>query len=121
MLLTALIRFAIPCIIMSGIAFMLHYQGHPRLEVKSTFIVGLIISCVVGASVIYEITSWSLLRQSLVHLGVMTCTVLPLLFLSSWFPLNNLGDYLKVLGLFALCGVLFWSVGYVVGKFFTQG
>lgn len=100
---------------------MLYYQGHPSLEVKSTFIVGLIINCIAGASVIYEIATWSLLRQLLVHFGVMTCTVLPLLFLSCCFQANNLEDYLKVLSLFALCGVLFWGVGYVVRKLFFQG
>lgn len=101
---------------MTGIAAVMHRQGMDFFQVKSTFITGLIMTAVASASVIYEISHWSLKKQSLLHFLLMLITVLPCLLLSGWFPLSSAGDYAKVFGIFLLTGLMLWSIAYFIFK-----
>lgn len=112
--LKALIRGAIPFVIMTGISLIMNYQRMDAFQVKSTFMAGLIITAVAAASVIYDIDNWSLKKQSLVHLLAMAATVLPCLLLSGWFPLKTISDYLKVLGIFLFGGMVLWGAAYFI-------
>ena len=49
------IRGIIPFVIMSGISLIMVYQKLNSFQIKSTFLVGIIITLVSAASVIYEI------------------------------------------------------------------
>ena len=93
---------------------MMKYQGIDFVQVKSTFLVGIIVAIVAAASVIYEIEKWSLIKQSVVHFIVMLLTIFPCLLLSGWFELNNFIDYLKVFGCFLLFGLVGWCTGYFI-------
>ena len=48
------IRGIIPFVIMTTLSIIMNYQGIDAFQVRSTFIVGLIITIVAAASVIYE-------------------------------------------------------------------
>lgn len=77
-------------------------------------------AAVAGFSVIYDIEPWSLLKQSVVHLGCMTVTVLPCLLLSGWFTIDGPRDVLVLLGYFVATGAMIWTIGYLVfGKLFS--
>ncbi len=67
-----------------------------------------------GFSVVHDIESWSVLKQSLVHTGAMTAIVLPCLLLSGWFTIDGPLDVLIILGCFVVTGVVIWSAGYLV-------
>ncbi|HFI0273198.1 TPA: DUF3021 family protein [Streptococcus suis] len=108
----AIIRGIIPFIIMTSISIMMYYQGTDTFQVKSTFLVGIIVTLVAGASVMYEIESWSLIKQSVVHFVTMLVTIFPCLLFSGWFILNNISDYIKVFGIFLFTGVVLWSIAY---------
>ena len=110
----AIIRGIIPFIIMTAISLMMKYQGVDVFQVKSTFLVGIIVTSVAAASVIYEIENWSLLKQSVVHFVIMLVTVFPCLLVSGWFKLNNILDYIKVFGIFLFAGVVLWSIAYFI-------
>ena len=110
MLRSAVFRGGIPLIIMSGISFFLAQEGKQPAQVRGTFITGLIITTVAAASVIYDIKSWSLRKQLLAHFLLMVFTVLPLLYVSGWFPLQSGLDYLFVFGIFSLVGLVLVSV-----------
>lgn len=110
----AFIRGIIPFGIMTVISIIMHYQKIDSFQVRSTFLVGLIITSVAASSVIYEVENWSLFKQSGIHFLIMLLTVLPVLLISGWFPLNTVLDYLKVVGLFLITGVVMWIVSYVV-------
>lgn len=110
----AIIRGIIPFIIMTAISIMMKYQGIDAFQVKSTFLVGIIVTSVAAASVIYEIESWSLLKQSGVHFAIMLVTIFPCLLVSGWFKLNNILDYIKVFGIFLFIGVILWSIAYFI-------
>ena len=117
----AIIRGIIPFIIMTAISLMMKYQGVDVFQVKSTFLVGIIVTSVAAASVIYEIENWSLLKQTVVHFVIMLVTVFPCLLVSGWFKLNNILDYIKVFGIFLFAGVVLWSIAYFIfGKIFAK-
>lgn len=114
MLKKTLIRGIIPFLIMSLISLIMKMQNMDPFQVKSTFIVGIIASVVSATFSIYEIESWSLLKQSIAHFFVMLFTVFPCLLLSGWFNLEVPLDYLKVFGIFILFGIVGWNLGYFI-------
>lgn len=110
----AFLRGIIPFAIMSLISFMLKFQQKDPYQVKSTFIVGIIIAVVCATSVIYDNEKWSLKKQSIIHFLIMLVTVLPCLYFSGWFPLNSTSDYLKVFSYFIICGLILWTIFYLL-------
>ena len=67
-----------------------------------------------AASVLYDIEKWTLLRQTVLHFAVMLGTVLPLLFVSGWFPTRTVPDYLAIVATFLLVGLLLWTAAFLV-------
>lgn len=121
MLKEAIIRGVIPFIIMTGISLIMRHQKIDTFQVKSTFIVGIIIAVVAAASVIYDIGNWSLLKQSCVHFMIMLVTVYPCLLVSGWFKLTTPLAYLKVFLIFLLAGVVLWGLAYFIfGKLLAK-
>lgn len=117
----AILRGVIPFIIMTAISIIMKVQGMESSQVRSTLIVGIIIASVAAASVLYEIRSWSLLKQSVVHFILMFLTVFPCLLISGWFELHSVLDYAKVLGIFLSAGIVLWSILYVIfGKLLSK-
>ncbi|MDY2960391.1 MAG: DUF3021 domain-containing protein [Hornefia sp.] len=110
----AILRGGLPFIIMTGISISMKYKGMDPYQVKSTFLTGLIITAVAAASVLYEIEGWSLKKQSIVHFLLMLVTVFPCLMVSGWFPLNTPLDFIKLIGIFLLVGLVLWSLFYVL-------
>lgn len=118
---TAILRGIIPLIIMTIISIIMKYQGIDPFQVRGTFIVGIIIASVAAASVIYEIENWSLFKQSVIHFLIMLVTVLPCLYISGWYKLNNVLDYVKVFGIFLFVGIVLWTISYFIfGKILTK-
>lgn len=117
----ATFRGIIPFVIMSALALIMTYQKNDPSQIKGTFLTGVIVSIVAAASVIYDIEKWSLLKQSAIHFIVMILTIFPCLLISGWYELNSFADYLKVFGIFLLCGCVFWTIGYFVfGKLLNR-
>ena len=117
----ATFRGIIPFVIMSALALMMEYQKIDQSQIKGTFLTGVIISIVAAASVIYDIKKWSLLKQSAIHFVIMILTIFPCLLISGWYELSSFADYLKVFGIFLLCGCVFWTIGYFVfGKLLNR-
>lgn len=117
----AILRGIIPLIIMTIISIIMKYQGIDPFQVRGTFIVGIIIASVAAASVIYEIKNWSLFKQSVIHFLIMLVTVLPLLYISGWYKLNSVLDYVKVFGIFLFVGIVLWTISYFIfGKTLTK-
>ena len=118
---TAILRGIIPLIIMTTISIIMKYQGIDPFQVRGTFIVGIIIASVAAASVIYEIENWSLFKQSVIHFLIMLVTVLPLLYISGWYKLNSVLDYVKVFGIFLFVGIVLCTILYFIfGKILTK-
>lgn len=98
---------------MSGIAVALYAQGEAE-DGRGTLFAALVFGVVSAASVIYDVERWTLARQTVVHFAVMIVTVLPLLFVSGWFPTRTASDYLAVVGMFLLVGLVLWTAAFLV-------
>ncbi len=120
-LLQAFIRGSIPFVIMSGISGIMKIQNMDAFQIKSTFLTGIIITIVSSATVIYEINHWTLAKQSAIHFFIMLITVFPCLLFSGWFPLRSVIDFLKVLGIFLLVGLILWTISFLIfGKLLNK-
>ena len=108
-ILSAVIRGAIPFIIMSIFSGIMKLQHIDDYSVTSTFITGLIITAVAATSVIYDVESWSLKKQSVVHFLIMLVTVYPCLVFSGWFPTKSILDLVKIFGFFLIVGIILWT------------
>ncbi|WP_459129927.1 DUF3021 domain-containing protein [Guggenheimella bovis] len=108
----AIIRGAIPFAIMSIISYIMHRQGMDPAQVRSTFFTGIIIAVMGASSVLYDIESWSILKQSIVHFFIMLVTVFPCLIFSGWYELHTPLDYMKLFLFFILIGAVLWTFFY---------
>ena len=113
-ILSAAIRGAIPFIIMSIFSWIMKLQHIDDYSVKSTFITGLIITAVAATSVIYDVESWSLTRQSVAHFLIMLVTVYPCLVFSGWFQTKSILDLAKIFGLFGCWHYFMDNIIYVI-------
>lgn len=105
--LRTLLMGAVPLLVLAGIAVALYVQQQND-DARSTLAAGVIAGAVLAASNLYSIRTWTLLRQSLVHLFIMAITVLPALFLSGWFPTETLADVALIIGVFLIVGGFLW-------------
>ena len=113
-ILSAGIRGSIPFIIMSTLSGIMKLQHVDDYSVNSTFITGLIITAVAATSVIYDVKSWTLARQSVVHFLIMLVTVYPCLVFSGWFPTKSILDLVKIFGFFLIVGIILWTISYIL-------
>ncbi|MCC3270156.1 DUF3021 domain-containing protein [Arthrobacter gengyunqii] len=109
----AVLRGGIPLVIMSGISVALYAQGEAK-DGRGTLFAALVFGVVLAASVIYDVERWTLARQTVVHFAVMIVTVLPLLFVSGWFPTRTAVDCFAIVGTFLLVGLVLWTAAFVV-------
>lgn len=114
LILQALKRGLIPLLVMTVLSIIMVLQSVDENNVKGTFITGVIVSIIATASVIYEIKTWSLKKQSIIHFLVMVFTVYPLLLISGWYKLSSPLDYIGVFGSFLCFGIVFWLLGYII-------
>lgn len=115
---SGLIRGGIPFVILSGISLILNFQNK-TLEARGTFYSALIIFIVGMSSIIYDVSQWSFVKQSVVHFALMLVTVYPILLFSGWFPLRTFKDGLVVLAFFLAVGLVLWSLFTILAKVFN--
>ena len=113
-ILSAVTRGAIPFIIMSIFSGIMKLQHIDDYSVTSTFITGLIITAVAATSVIYDVESWSLTKQSVAHFLIMLVTVYPCLVFSGWFQTKSILDLAKIFGLFGCWHYFMDNIIYVI-------
>lgn len=65
-----------------------------------------------GASVVFEIDEWSILKQTLVHLGVCSAASLPVAYFARWMPHGWTGILLYVAIFFGVYFVI-WLAQYI--------
>lgn len=114
LILQALKRGLIPLAIIIILSIIMGLQSVDENNIKGTFITGFIVSIIATASVIYEIKTWSLKKQSIIHFLVMLFTIYPLLLVSGWYKLSSSLDYIGVFVSFLCFGIVFWLLGYII-------
>jgi hypothetical protein len=71
------------------------------------FLTGLIGTTFAATTVIFEMDSWSLLRQSILHFIITSIVMYAAGFLCGWFP-HTLGSTLIWFGVFIVVYAIFW-------------
>lgn len=107
--------------ITSFLTLFLYLSGQPHQVNKSTFLTGLIIAIILVTAPIYDDNRLTLRQHSLLHFSIMCVTILPILCLSGWYPLHNVIDFLKILASFLTCGLVLWTLSYLIfGKLLNK-
>ena len=65
-----------------------------------------------GSSIIWEMEHWSLLRQTITHLVIVSVTTLPIAYLMHWMAHSILG-VLAYMGTFFVIYVIIWASIYL--------
>ncbi|MBD9023338.1 MAG: DUF3021 domain-containing protein [Streptococcus sp.] len=115
------LRASIATGITSLLTLFLYLSGQPHQVNKSTFLTGLIVAIILATAPIYDDNRLTLRQQSLLHFSIMCVTILPILCLSGWYPLHNVIDFLKILASFLTCGLVLWTLAYLIfGKLLNK-
>ncbi len=64
-----------------------------------------------GASIIWEIDEWSILKQTALHLGVCSVATFPIAYFTRWMS-HDLKGILLYFGLFLCIYVIIWLIQY---------
>ncbi len=64
-----------------------------------------------GASTIWDIEEWSILRQTAIHLGVCSIATFPIAYFTRWMS-HDLKGILTYFGLFLCIYVIIWLIQY---------
>ena len=67
------------------------------------------------ASVIWEIDSWSLAKQSGIYFAIACMVMLPISYFANWMP-HSTGGILSYVGIFVAIFLFTWLVQYSVLK-----
>lgn len=113
--LKGLTRGAIPFIFMLAMSLWNYFQGSST-DARTFLFNGLIILFLGIASVIYEIRDWSFSKQITIHYITMLLTVLPILLLSGYYPLNSFSDLLDVFLLFNKVGLMLFVATFIISR-----
>lgn len=115
------LRASIATGITSFLTLFLYLSGQPHQVSKSAFLTGLIVAIILATAPIYDDNRLTLRQQSLLHFSIMCVTILPILCLSGWYPLHNVIDFLKILASFLTCGLVLWTLAYLIfGKLLNK-
>lgn len=108
-----LILAVVPLVIFGVMGVALLVEGDSSTA-RSTFAAGVIATTLGGTAVIYQVDRWRLSFQTVIHFAIILVTVLPAMFWSGWFTLESPVDYLAVIGIFLVTGLVIWLVMFVV-------
>ncbi len=68
-----------------------------------------------GSSVIWEVDSWSIVKQTRIYFTVTSLTMLPIAYFAYWMEHSVVG-LLSYFGIFVLIFAFFWIVQVAIGK-----
>ena len=83
--------------------------------ILQTILCGILGTGFAMASVIWEIDSWSLAKQSGIYFFIACVTMFPIAYITNWMKHNAIG-ILSYVGIFVAIFVITWLVQYFVWK-----
>lgn len=83
--------------------------------ILQTILCGILGTGFAMASVIWEIDSWSLAKQSGIYFSIACVTMFPIAYITNWMKHNVIG-ILSYVGIFVAIFVITWLVQYFVWK-----
>ena len=91
------------------------YSGIILSDILQTILCGILGTGFAMASVIWEIDSWSLAKQSGINFSIACVTMFPIAYITNWMKHNAIG-ILSYVGIFVAIFVITWLVQYFVWK-----
>lgn len=68
-----------------------------------------------ASSVIWEMQSWSLIKQTGIYFSITALVMLPIAYFAHWME-HSLAGFLGYFGIFLLIFVLMWGIQYLIWK-----
>lgn len=69
-----------------------------------------------AGSVIWEIESWSIVRQTGIYFVVLSVTMMPIAYLSYWME-HSIKGFLSYAGIFVLIFIIIWIIQFAIVKY----
>ncbi|WP_434309336.1 DUF3021 domain-containing protein [Hominifimenecus sp. rT4P-3] len=68
-----------------------------------------------ASSVIWEIESWSIVKQTGIYFGIVSVIMMPVAYFTYWME-HSMAGFLSYFGIFVLIFVMIWILQFVWGK-----
>ncbi len=83
--------------------------------ILQTLLCGLLgIGCA-ASSVIWEIESWSIVKQTGIYFGIISVIMMPIAYFTYWMEHSIMG-FLSYFGIFILIFIIIWIIQFIIGK-----
>lgn len=69
-----------------------------------------------SASVIWEMDTWSILKQTGVYFSMIALTMLPIAYATHWME-HTIGGFLLYFGIFVTIFIVVWMIQYAIWKY----
>lgn len=86
-----------------------------RAVILQTVLCGIIGFIFAGSSIIWELSSWSILRQSATYFLITALTMLPIAYFANWME-HSMRGVLSFLLVFLIIFLIVWLVNYIMWK-----
>ncbi len=68
-----------------------------------------------ASSVIWEIESWSIVKQTGIYFGIISVIMMPIAYFTYWMEHSIIG-FLSYFGIFILIFIIIWIIEFIIGK-----
>ena len=68
-----------------------------------------------ASSVIWEIESWSIVKQTGIYFGIISVIMMPIAYFTYWMEHSIMG-FLSYFGIFILIFIIIWIIQFIIGK-----
>ncbi len=89
--------------------------GELRAVIFQTILCGILGAIFAASSVIWEIETWSIFKQTAIYFSITAATMLPIAYLANWMD-HSLMGILAYLGIYILLFIVIWSLQYLIWK-----
>lgn len=80
-----------------------------------TILCGLLGLTCSAASVIWEIESWNLMKQTVIYFLIISFVMMPIAYFLYWME-HTITGFLSYLGTFVIIFIIVWLIQYIIGK-----
>lgn len=84
--------------------------------IVQTVLCGLLGAAFGASSIIWEIDSWSIVKQTGVYFAITSIVMLPFAYVMFWME-HSVKGFLSYFGIFAAIFIFIWLLQYLIGKY----
>lgn len=83
--------------------------------ILQAFLSGLLGAGFGASSVIWEIESWNLVKQTGIYFGVISVMMMPIAYFTYWME-HSIAGFFQYFGIFVLIFIMIWLLQFILGK-----